>query len=441
MNTERDMRFKIMFGLTALAIGAAGLASMSVSAQAPGPTSGEAITTGLLSPRGLKIGPDGMLYVAEAGTGGSTSITVDGAEHLVGGSGRISKIDPETGERTTVADGLHSDFSTATMDSVGPADVAFIGDQLYYLQTHGGEAYGAADTPSGLYSVDEDGGTELVADIGEFNGDNPVTDISSGFQTDIEPGGNPYAMVVRDGDFYVTDGNQNQLLKIETDGDISRVAEFSGHPVTTGIATQDSGPMYVTNLGVFPFAPEDGTIYSVAIPSGTTTEISSGVSGMTDVEFGPGGQLYAMNFANQDIDFSSGAPFEPFSATIFSVADDGELTPLVTGLTFAGAIVFDGDTAYVSNNSLSIPDVFEGEIVKIEGVSALAPLAPTPTAVPEPTTAPPAPTATVPTGPIAPPNTGTGGDASEPIGFAAIAVMALVAGAFALGVGAVATRR
>ncbi len=436
------MRFKIMFGLAALAVGAAGLASMGVSAQAPGPTSGVAITTGLLSPRGLKLGPDGMLYVAEAGTGGSTSITVDGAEHLVGDSGRISKIDPETGDRTTVADGLHSDFSTATMDSVGPADIAFIGDQLYYVQTHGGEAYGAPDTPTGVYRIDDDGSTELVADIGQFNIDNPVTDITSGVQPDIEPGGNPYAMVVRGGDFYVTDGNQNQLMKIETDGDISRVAEFSGHPVSTGIASQDSGPMYVTNLGTFPFAPEDGTIYSVGIPSGTTTEITSGESSMIDVEFGPGGQLYAMNFADQDIDFSGGGPFEAYSATIFSVAADGELTPLVTGLTFAGAIVFDGDTAYVSNNSLSIPGVFEGEIVKIEGVSALPPLAPAPepTVAPQPTTAP-APTATVPSGPIAPPNTGSGGDASGAVGYSTIAVMALIAGAFALGVGAVTTRR
>ena len=152
----------------------------TVNAQAPGPTSGEAITTGLLSPRGMKIGPDGMLYVAEAGEGGATTITVDGAEHHVGNSGRISKIDPETGERTTVADGLHSDFSTATMDSVGPADVAFLGGNLYYVQTHGGEAYGAADTPTGVYRINNDGSTALIADIGQFNFDNPVSDIGPG---------------------------------------------------------------------------------------------------------------------------------------------------------------------------------------------------------------------------------------------------------------------
>ena len=75
------------------------------SAQGPGPTAGEQLATGLLSPRGIKMGPDGMLYVAEAGTGGDTDVNVEGADHNVGPSGRISKVDPSTGERSTVAEG------------------------------------------------------------------------------------------------------------------------------------------------------------------------------------------------------------------------------------------------------------------------------------------------------------------------------------------------
>ena len=245
--------------------------------------------------------------------------------------------------------------------------------------------------------MDDDGSTELIADIGEFNFDNPVADIQpGGGQADIEPGGNPYAMAVRDGDFYVTDGNQNQLMQVETDGTISRVAEFSGHPVTTGIAIQSSGAAYVANLGTFPFAPEDGTIYSVGIPSGSTDQIASGESSMTDVEFGPAG-LYALNFADQAT-APDGPPWDPFTGTLFRVTDDGTLLPLVTGFTFATSVVFAGDTAYIANNGLSIPDVFEGEIWKVEGVSLLSGID---EPAPEPTTAPPVATPTVPTGPIA----------------------------------------
>lgn len=71
------------------------------------PESGpQKVVGGLLSPRGLKIGPDGMLYVAEAGSGGDTKITIDGGEYFNGLTGRISKVNPHTGERTTVVKDL-----------------------------------------------------------------------------------------------------------------------------------------------------------------------------------------------------------------------------------------------------------------------------------------------------------------------------------------------
>jgi hypothetical protein len=276
------------------------------------------------------------------------------------------------------------------------------------VQTHGGDAYGAPGTPTGVYRVNADGSTTLVADIGAFNIANPVEDLTSGRLVDVEPGGNPYAIVARGGSLYVTDGNQNQLMRVDLDGTITRIAEFDGHPVTTGVATQTSGPMYVTNLGSFPFAPEAGTVYRVGIPTGSTTQVASGVSALTDVEFGPGGQLYTLNFADQDVDFSSGTPFEPFSGKIMRVESDGTLTPIVSGFTFATAVIFDGDTAYVSNNGVTGPGVFEGEIVKIENFSSIQPLAPEPTPAPAPTTAP-APSPTKPAGAITAPDTGTGG--------------------------------
>ena len=396
------------------------------SAQGPGPTAGEQLATGLLSPRGMKMGPDGMLYVAEAGTGGTTEVTVEGALHNVGTSGRISKIDPETGARTTVAEGLPSDFGTETMDSVGPADVAFLGGQLYYLQTHGGEDYGFPDTPTGVYRVNNDGSVDLVANIGQFNFDNPVNDISSGAQPDIEPGGNPYAMTVRDGAFLVTDGNQNQVMKVTTAGAVTRLAELGGHPVSTGITYEGGGPLYVGALGTFPFAPEDGLVYQVGYPTGATSVYASGFSSVTDVEYGPGG-LYAVTFGDQAA-AADGPPWDPFTGKILKVNGDGTMTPVVDGLTFATFVAFDGDTAYVANNSLSIPGVFEGQIWKIENFSSVTPPAQQPTAAPtQPSVAP---TAT-PAGVITAPDTGSGGPAADSN---ALALWLAVAGLGAAGV-------
>src|SRR5579872_1754853 len=71
--------------------------------------------TGLNNPRSLAFGPDGMLYVAEAGTGGSRSTVgvcqqapAPAGPYSGGMTARISRISP-SGVRTTVVDRLPSD--------------------------------------------------------------------------------------------------------------------------------------------------------------------------------------------------------------------------------------------------------------------------------------------------------------------------------------------
>lgn len=365
------------------ALGVAG----GVSAQdgPPPPTSGELLASGLLSPQGSTVGPDGAIYVGEGGTGEGTEFETPEGPVFPGTTGRISRIDPETGTRTTVADGLPS-VGFGDGSGSGVVDVAFMGDDLYFLTTAGGAAMGLPDSPNGVYRIEGDG-FELVADIGGFNNDNPVD-----FE-DAGPDGNPFAIQVRGNEFIVSDGNHNRVLRITTDGDISVLASYE-NVVPTGLEAEATGPVYLTNLGAFPHAPADGKINRIAVPSGTTTTVASGYSQMIDVEFGPAGQLYALNFGDPS-DEAEGLP--PPTGKMFRVnLSTGVMTPLVDGFAAPTSLEFIGDSAFVLN--------LLGQVWKIDGVAALQALpaaAPTTVAVDQFATATPR------TG-IAAPDTGTG---------------------------------
>ena len=118
------------------------------------------VATGLEGPRGLRFGPDGDLYVAEAGTGGTNStagqcpkdqVIPPVGPYLGGLNARISKFD-KSWNRTTVASGLASSVD-AMGDLQGVADLQFINGTLYALISGGGCSHGNATMPSGVVSV------------------------------------------------------------------------------------------------------------------------------------------------------------------------------------------------------------------------------------------------------------------------------------------------
>lgn len=135
----------------------------------PLPANATLVAAGLEGPRGLRFGPDGDLYVAEAGTGGSTStagkctqVPTPPGPYTGGLTARISKIS-HNGTRTTVASGFPSTISAG--GTIGVADVVFLDGDLYAAVAGGGCSHGNANSPSGIAKVNLKNGNGISSPI------------------------------------------------------------------------------------------------------------------------------------------------------------------------------------------------------------------------------------------------------------------------------------
>ena len=135
------------------------------------------VAGGLTNPRGFTWSEDGTLYATLSGAGGSNLPTEDvPVIEMFGGSyggpsASVARI--VDGCPVTVADGLPS-FLDGTGAAIGVSDVSFLNGNLYAMVDGGGAVHGKPDQPVGLYRINEDGTTELVAGLSTWMRANPV---------------------------------------------------------------------------------------------------------------------------------------------------------------------------------------------------------------------------------------------------------------------------
>lgn len=196
-----------------------------------------AYAIGLTNPRGLTFGPDGSLYVAEAGTGGPVKARDDAACPAVfnvfspysgGYTGRVVRV-RRNGTQETVADNLPS-TSDATGATFGPTDVAFVGPTLYVLIEMGGCPHGMPDDLPAILRVNRDGTTTPVANLGAWLAANPPFFIkdTNPATTDLEPGGVFHSMIAVGKYLYVVETNRGFVLRVEPrTGEITRMYDMS----------------------------------------------------------------------------------------------------------------------------------------------------------------------------------------------------------------------
>jgi sugar lactone lactonase YvrE len=330
MTTNRPIKLAAAALALALSAMIAVIAPVGTSAAPPtGSPQATLLHAGLEGGSGSTVGPEGALYVPESA------------------AGRISRVDPKTGNVTTFASGLPK----ALIGFGGAMDVEFIGHTAYVLVTLVGSDVGGSDVV-GIYRVDGPDSFTVVADIGAFSKANPPRtpfDLATGVQ---------YALETYRGGFLVTDGHHNRVLRIKRNGSVTEFRAFD-NIVPTGLALRGNR-VYMAQAGPTPHVPADGKVVSFGPKSSTPTEVASGARLLVDVEFGRSRTLYALSQGVWD-GVAPGSPALPDTGSLLKVNRNGTFKTVADGLDRPTSLELIGNAAYVVT--------LTGEIWKLDGVA------------------------------------------------------------------------
>jgi len=345
----------------------------------------EVIAAGLNNPRGLNFGPEGELYVAEAGSGGAGPCA-EGPEGIrcYGTTGSVTRIDLRKGRNTVspVATGLPSLAGMDGSFAIGVHDIAFQGRGNGFL-TIGFSGNPAARTidfgPAGaslahLARLKPNGTWTLQQDLGAYEAAvNPTGD---------ERDSNPYGILALPGKQVVVDAGANALNQVAANGTIRTLAIFPDgmaeappflelppgtlipmDAVPTCVALGPDGHYYVGQLTGFPFPVGRANIYRVPANGGTAEVYLEGFTAIIDVAFGPDGSMYVLEIAKNGL--VDAFLFNDWTGGLFRVAPDGTRTEIAEGSLFApGGVAVGSDGAlYVTNNSIFSG---QGQVLRIE---------------------------------------------------------------------------
>ena len=283
------------------------------------PETGPATSAYLASPSSVALGPDGSLYIADAGNRRIRKVSSDGTITTVAGTGRRGPIGDDrpaaadvplaspagvagTGPRGAVGD----DGPATAAPLASPAGVAVAPDSSLYIADQGDQRIRKI-SPAGIIT------TVAGTDERGLSGD-------GGPATTAQLASPDKVAVAPDGSLYIADQGNQRIRKVSPEGVITTVAGTSGQgdrgdggPATaaqlgfpTGIAVGPDGSLYIAdenNHRLRKVGP-DGVITTVA---GTGEWGDSGDGGPattaqlaspSDVAVGPDGNLFIVDRGN-----------------------------------------------------------------------------------------------------------------------------------------------
>jgi DNA-binding beta-propeller fold protein YncE len=340
---------------------------------AGGAAASTVVMTGLDNPRGLAFGPEGALYVAEAGRGGAgPCIVLRGMPQCYGPTGRVSKL--WHGIQSDVATGLPSTISPAG-DATGPHDISLLGrGNAQVTIGWGGDPALRATPPTSIWQ--QFGHLARVTASGKWR----LEDDVSAYESEANPDGgprdsNPYGDLVLPGSTLVAEAGGNDLLQVAASGDISTLAVFPsrttvpqhssclvpGFPpftdsVPTAVTVGPDGAYYVGELTGAPFCAGNANVYRL-VPGQTPTVYCPGFTTIIDLTFGPDGNLYVAQHSNGPVFFAT-------PGNVVRVGPGCSKTPVTGPLNRPGGLAFGPDgSLYVSVNSTSVG---AGQVLRFE---------------------------------------------------------------------------
>ncbi|MEO6005688.1 MAG: ScyD/ScyE family protein [Opitutus sp.] len=277
------------------------------------------LTAGLHAPTKIAYSSKGNLLVTEAGFGPN--------------SGRISIIDPATGARRTLLDGLPSGFASPNNDPSGPSALLMRGRTVYLLI---GSGDGAINGPGGTQLPNPHPSSPILSSVLVLRFSANVEQNTAGFTLSWED-----HVALKQGSILSLDNGQGDSLTVELLADFpDTVAEKFG---VSGVTHRPSNPFGVEILGETLYVADASfnSIRTVDLVTSSIGVLSTFAPIPNTRGFGPpmveavpdsvhlvGRQLL--------VTLLTGGPFPLGGAQVRTVdLKTGVNTPLITGLTSA----------------------------------------------------------------------------------------------------------